>query len=60
MAEQGGSGTAAAPSGLPPAPAGPAGLEAELVEALASARTELTRIRGNLGLVATFLTRPEQ
>lgn len=34
-------------------------LEAELERALAAARTELTRIRGNLRLVTDFLTRPE-
>ncbi len=60
MAEQGGSGTAdPAPVDTPPSVGGDR-LEAELVEALASARTELARIRGNLALVATFLTRPEQ
>ncbi len=60
MAEQGGSGTAdPAPVDTPPS-VGADRIEVELVEALASARTELTRIRGNLGLVATFLTRPEQ
>ncbi|MCB1002027.1 MAG: hypothetical protein KDB40_22225 [Acidimicrobiales bacterium] len=42
-----------------PGPAVDTALEAELEAALLAARTELSRIRGNLALVADFLTRPE-
>ena len=34
-------------------------LESQLMEALAAARSQLAHIRGELALVADFLTRPE-